>query len=60
VDTLPRVTIAYLNYAEVPLGQYSFSTYSNHDFCVFGPTTASTTGNVDAITLDYIKLVPAF
>lgn len=59
-DTLTRVTIGYLNYNEVPLGQFSFSTYSDRNFYVFGPTTSSTAGNVDAITLDYIKLVPAF
>ena len=59
-DALTRITVNYLNYAEVPLGQFNFTTFGNRDFCVFGPTTASSTGNVDAIVLDYIKLVPAF
>lgn len=60
VDTLSRVLVNYLNYAEVPLGQFNFTKFGNRDFCVYGPPTASSTSNVDAITLDYIKLVPAF
>lgn len=57
---LPAVTIAYNNYTEVPLGQFSFANYADRDFFVYGPTTSSTTGNNNAITLDYIKLEPAF
>jgi uncharacterized surface protein with fasciclin (FAS1) repeats len=60
IDTLPRVTIAYNNFNEVYLGQFSYTKYSAHNYFVCGPTTASSTGNVDAITLDYIRLEPAF
>ena len=60
VTTLPAVTIAYNDYNEVFLGQFTFTTFANRDFLVYGPTTSSTTGNNNAITLDYIKLEPAF
>ena len=53
-------TIAYANYNEVYQGQFAFSSYADRYFLVYGPTTASTTGNNDAITLDYIRLDPAF
>lgn len=59
-DTLATVTIAYNNFNEVYLGQFSYSKYGPHYYWVYGPTTASSTGNNDAITLDYIRLEPAF
>ena len=57
---LPFVTVQYQNYNEVPLGQLNILNYRKADLYVIGPTTASTGGNVDAIVLDYIKLVAAF
>jgi uncharacterized surface protein with fasciclin (FAS1) repeats len=57
---LPAVTVAYLNYAEVPLGQITVTNYRNLNLFVMGPTTASSSGGVNSISLDYIKLVPAF
>jgi len=60
VSLLPAVTIQYNNFSEVPLGQFTFSTFSDQNFYVYGPTTASTASNNNAITLDYIKLEPAF
>lgn len=56
----PYVTVAYQNYNEVSLGQFALTNYRKVDLYVVGPTTASNGGNVDAIVLDYIKLVPAF
>jgi uncharacterized surface protein with fasciclin (FAS1) repeats len=57
---LNAVTIANNNYNEVLLGQFSYPNVTNRDFRVYGPATSSTTSNNNAITLDYIKLVPAF
>ena len=57
---LPYVTVQYENYNEVSLGQFTINNYRNLNLFVVGPTTSSTAGGVDAITLDYIKLVPAF
>jgi hypothetical protein len=60
VANFPFVTVQYLNYNEVSLGQLNILNYRKADLYVLGPTTASTGGNVDVIVLDYIKLVPAF
>lgn len=57
---LPFVTVAYKNYGEVALGQLNITNYRNINLYVMGPTTASTSGGVNSIALDYIKLVPAF
>ena len=57
---LPYVTVAYKNYNEVSLGQLTINNYRTLNLYVIGPTAASTGVNVDAIVLDYIKLVPAF
>lgn len=57
---LPFVTVAYKNYAEVPLGQITIANYRNLNLFVMGPTTASSSGGANSIVLDYIKLVPAF
>jgi hypothetical protein len=57
---LPFVTVAYKNYNEVSLGQITITNYRNLNLFVMGPTTASTSGGVNSISLDYIKLVPAF
>lgn len=54
-------TIAYQNYAEVALGQFTINNYrSSFNMFVLGPTTSSTTSGINSISLDYIKLVPAF
>ncbi|HVF96772.1 MAG TPA: fasciclin domain-containing protein [Flavisolibacter sp.] len=58
--TLPAKTVAYQDYSEVPLGQFTIANFKNVDLFVVGPTTASSTGGTNSITLDYIKLVPAF
>lgn len=61
VAVLPWVTVAYQNYNEVSLGQFTVTNYRpSANFYVIGPTVATTSGGTDAITLDYIKLVPAF
>lgn len=48
------------NYNEVPLGQINITGYRNANLYVVGPVASSTINNVDVISLDYIKLVPAF
>ena len=54
-------TIAYKNYNEVPLGQFQLGSYrKNLSLYVIGPSGSSTTGGKNSITLDYIKLTPAF
>ncbi len=57
---LPYVTVAYQNYNEVSLGQFNLTSFRNLDLYVVGPNTASSTGGTNSISLDYIKLVPAF
>ncbi|MES2329315.1 MAG: fasciclin domain-containing protein [Bacteroidota bacterium] len=57
---LAFVTVAYKNYSEVSLGQITITNFRNLNLFVMGPTTASTSGGVNSISLDYIKLVPAF
>lgn len=52
--------INYGVYTEVYQGQFNFSNYGDQYFLVYGPTTASTTGNTNAITMDYLRLDPAF
>lgn len=55
----PYGTIPYLRYAEQPLGQWTASQYRGAlPLYVVGPTTASSTGGNNSITLDYIKLTP--
>ncbi len=57
----PYITVAYKNYSEVPLGQFTINNYrSAFNMYVVGPSTSSTTGGNNSISLDYIKLVPAF
>lgn len=54
-------TIAFRDYSEVPLGQFNIATYRRtFDMFVLGPTTSSTVSGINSITLDYIKLIPAF
>lgn len=54
-------TIAFRDYSEVALGQFNIATYRRaFDLFVIGPTTSSTVSGINSITLDYIKLVPAF
>ena len=60
LTNLPYVTVAYKNYNEVSLGQITINNYRNLNMYVIGPPVASNGGNIDAIVLDYIKLVPAF
>jgi uncharacterized surface protein with fasciclin (FAS1) repeats len=57
---LPAVSIAYQNYSEVLLGQISLTNFRNLNLYLIGPTTASTSTTVNVMSLDYIKLVPAF
>lgn len=60
LTSLPYVTVAYQNYAEVPLGQININNFRTLNLYVIGPTTASSTGGNNSISLDYIKLTPAF
>lgn len=60
INNLPAKQIQYRNYNEVLLGQLNILNYRRVNLYVIGPTTASTSGNANAIVLDYIKLVPAF
>lgn len=54
-------TIAYQNYSEVPLGQITINNYRNtFNMYVLGPTTSSTVSGINSISLDYIRLTPAF
>jgi uncharacterized surface protein with fasciclin (FAS1) repeats len=54
-------TIAFRDYSEVPLGQFNIASFRNtFSLFVLGPTTSSTASGINSITLDYIKLVPAF
>jgi len=54
-------TIAYKDYSLVPLGQINLTNYrKNFDMFVIGPTTSSTVSGINSISLDYIKLTPAF
>lgn len=57
---LPYVTVAYQNYAEVSLGQINITNFRTLNLYVIGPTSASSTGGNNSISLDYIKLTPAF
>jgi uncharacterized surface protein with fasciclin (FAS1) repeats len=56
----PYVTVDYRNYNEVYLGQFTVTGFRNVNLYVVGPPTASSSGGNNSITLDYIKLVPAF
>jgi len=58
--TFPYVTVAFNNYNEISLGQFRINNYRNLNLFVVGPATSSTTGGANSISLDYIKLVPAF
>ena len=54
-------TIAYKNNNEVPLGQITINNYRNtFNMYVLGPTTSSTVSGINSISLDYIRLTPAF
>jgi len=54
-------TVAFRNYNEVALGQFTIANYRRtFDMFVIGPTTSSTVSGINSITLDYIKLTPAF
>ena len=54
-------TVAYKNYSEIALGQFNILTYrSTFNMYVIGPTSSSTVSGINSITLDYIKLTPAF
>lgn len=54
-------TIAFRDYSEVPLGQFTIANYRRtFDMFVIGPTTSSTVSGINSISLDYIKLTPAF
>jgi uncharacterized surface protein with fasciclin (FAS1) repeats len=57
---LPAVTVAYRNFNEVPLGQITIANYRNLYLYVMNPAAASTSNATNLISLDYIKLVPAF
>ena len=57
---LPAVTVTYQNYNEVFLGQFTINNYRSMNLFVIGPNVASTNATLNVISLDYIKLVPAF
>jgi uncharacterized surface protein with fasciclin (FAS1) repeats len=57
---LPYVAVAYKNYNEVLLGQITINNYRDLNLFVIGPSTASSNATLNVISLDYIKLVPAF
>ena len=54
------VTVAYKNYTEVSLGQITIPRFKNINLYVVGANTSSSSGGGTSISLDYIKLVPAF
>ncbi len=59
--TLPAQIVAYKNYNEVALGKFEVLSYrSKFSLYVIGPSGSSTTGGNNSISLDYIKLTPAF
>ena len=59
--TLPVQSITYKNYNEVPLGEFEITSYRYKlNLYVVGPSGSSTTGGNNSISLDYIKLTPAF
>ena len=59
--TFKSDTIAYKNYDEVYLGQFQLDSYrSKINLFIIGPTGSSTSGGNNSITLDYLKLTPAF
>jgi len=60
VSNFAPQTVAWSNYNEVYLGQFSFSSYTNQYFFVTGPNVATSKGTTDVISLDYIRLEPAF
>ncbi len=55
---LPYVTVGYNVYSEVALGQWTLNNYRKVNLYVIGPTTASSSGGINSISLDYIKLTP--
>jgi uncharacterized surface protein with fasciclin (FAS1) repeats len=59
-SVLSTLTVQYQNYNEVSLGQFTISNFRNLNLYVLGPTSASSSGGSNSISLDYIKLVPAF
>lgn len=61
VTTFPYRTVPYRDYSEISLGQFTINNYRNaFNMFVVGPNVTSTSGGSGSITLDYIKLVPAF
>jgi uncharacterized surface protein with fasciclin (FAS1) repeats len=58
--TFPYVTVAYQNYSEVSLGQFTINNYRDVRLFVVGANTSSNAGGSVSINVDYIKLVPAF
>ena len=59
--TLPAQSITYKNYNEVPLGEFEITSYRYKlNLYVVGPSGSSTSGGSNSISLDYIKLTPAF
>ncbi|MEI6949731.1 fasciclin domain-containing protein [Paraflavisolibacter sp. H34] len=52
--------IQYQNYGEELLGKITLNNYRTVPLYVVGPNSTSTTSGNTSITLDYIKLVPAF
>lgn len=54
-------TIAFRDYSEVSLGQFNIANFRRtFDMFVIGPSTSSTVSGINSISLDYIKLTPAF
>ncbi|MBS1566408.1 MAG: hypothetical protein JST39_18640, partial [Bacteroidetes bacterium] len=55
---LAYVTVAYKNSTEVALGTWTLNNYRPVNLFVIGPTTASSSGGTNSISIDYIKLTP--
>jgi len=56
--SFPYVTVAYRAYGEISLGQWTLANYRKTYLYVVGPSSSSTTGGNNSISLDYIKLTP--
>jgi len=60
VGNFPYITVANQNYAEISLGQFTVPRYKDLNLFLIGANTSSSSGGSVSISLDYIKLVPAF
>jgi uncharacterized surface protein with fasciclin (FAS1) repeats len=56
----PYITVANQNYNEVSLGQFTVPRYKDLNLFLIGANSSSSSGGGVSVSLDYIKLVPAF